>query len=160
MRIRCLTIKNSEIFGLPDGVPLEELEGEEIMVCDYDAIYKGKFNFKLYGQISRFFEPVVVNFPGRVEDLMDSLISGAARVVLHPDGDGRVFERMLEVSEGIVLPAKSPHREDFINKGGRYLISDREVFSRFDQCYNVGPELSSEKYINVTNFPENLLVYI
>ncbi len=160
MQIRCLILENGDIHGLPVGIPLEELEGEEIMVCDYDAIKHGKFNFKLYGRISKFFETVVVNFPVRVEDLMDSLISGASRVVLASDIEEHILGRMLAISDGVVLPADSPSNPYFVKNGGKFLISDREVFTRFDLCYNVGPELGSAKYVNVRGFPETLLPYI
>ncbi len=160
MQIKCIIIENGDIHGLPTGIPLEELEGEEIMVCDLDAIRRSKFNFKLYGRISKFFEPVVVNFPVRVEDLMDSLISGASRVVLASDIEEGVLGRMLSISDGVVLPADSPEKPFFMDNGGRYLISDHEVYTRFDLCYNVGPDLVSDKYINVKGFPETLLAYI
>ena len=160
MSIRCLRISNGEISGIPQGFSLETLDGEEIMVCDYDAISSGKLSFKLYGQIAKFFELTVVNFPGRIEDLMDSLISGAYRVVLHPEEKPEIIAKMLEVSDNIVLPARSSNLDYFLNKGGKFIISDREDFHRFDLCYNVGFPLSSEKYVNVSDFPENLLHYI
>ncbi len=155
-----MSLHNGEIQGLPTGVPLAELEGDEVMVCDFDAIGRGKYNFRLYGEISKFLEPVVMNLPSRVEDMMDSLIAGAARIVLASDIEPGTLKRMLAISDGVVLPSSSPMKEFFYQEGGRYLISDREVFSRFDLCYNVGPQLSSEKYVNVRNFPENLLRYI
>lgn len=130
------------------------------MAVDFDGILKGKFNFKAYGHISKFFELVVVNFPSRMEDLMDSLISGASKVVIHAEESPPMLERMLELSDGVVLPAKNPSMQFFVANGGKYLISDHEVFSRFDQCYNVGKSLLSEKYINVSGFPESLLPYI
>lgn len=130
------------------------------MACDLDAIGRGKFNFKLYGEISKFLEPVVANFPASVEDMMDSLIAGAARVVLASDIEQYLLTRMLSISDGIVLPARSPLNSFFFQNGGKFLISEREVFTRFDLCYNVGMELTSKKYINVRGFPENLLSYI
>lgn len=160
MPIRCLLIEDGELKGLPPDTPLETLPGEEIMACDYDAIRRGRFNFKLYGQISKFFELIVVSFPARVEDLMDSLIAGAFRVVVDPQADPNVIARMLEVSDGVVMPASSLNRDFFMERGGHYLISDREVFIGFDLCYNVGHELSSKKYVNVAGFPEDLLRYI
>lgn len=160
MQIQCIYIEHGQIYGLPDDLPLEKLGGDEIMVCDLDAIHRGKFNFKTYTQIAKFLEPVVVNFAGRVEDLMDSLISGASRVVLHSRESTVSLDKMLELSDDIVLPARNPYSGVFIERGGKYLISDHEVFSRFDKCYNVGFPLTSEKYINVSNFPENLLQYI
>ncbi len=155
-----MSLRNGEIHGLPPGVPLAELEGDEVMVCDFDAIDRGKFNFRLYGEISKFLEPVVLNLPTRLEDMMDSLIAGAARVVLPSDMELYTLKRMLAISDGIVLPSRSTSREYFYQEGGKYLISDREVFTRFDLCYNVGPQLSSKKYINVKDFPESLLKYI
>lgn len=155
-----MSLRNGEIHGLPPGVPLAELEGDEVMVCDFDAIARGKFNFRLYGDISKFLEPVVMNLPSRMEDMMDSLIAGAARVVLPRDIEPNSLKRMLTISDGIVLPSTSPSRDFFYQEGGRYLVSEGEVFSRFDLCYNVGPQLSSKKYINVKDFPESLLKYV
>lgn len=160
MQIKCLSLRNGEIHGLSPGVPLAELEGEEVMVCDFDAINRGKMNFRLYGEISKFLEPVVLNLPSKLEDIMDSLIAGAARVIIPADIEPYSLKRMLTISDGIILPSRSPSREYFYQEGGKYLISEREVFTRFDLCYNVGPQLKSEKYINVENFPESLLKYI
>lgn len=160
MHINCLSLENGTIHGLPPDVPLAQIEGDEVMVCDFDAIKKGKFNFRLYGEISKFVEAVVVNLPSRVEDVMDTLISGASKVVLASDIEIDSMRRMLGISDGIVLPSRSPAKELYYTEGGRYLISDHEEFTRFDLCYNVGPELSSKKYINVRNFPENLMAFI
>lgn len=160
LQIRCLTVENGSIAGLPPGTPIQELEGEEVMVCDLDAIFRGRFNFKVYGHIAKFLEPVVVNFAGRVEDLMDSLISGASKVVLHSGESELSIEKMLELSDDVVLPSNSQYSRQFTERGGKYLISSGEVFFRFDMCYNVGTPLSSEKYINVSDFPEKILRYI
>ncbi len=160
LSIKCLTIQGSELSGIPPGIGLEEMEGEEIMICDYDAIFRGKFNFKLYDRVAKFFELIVVNFPNRIEDLMDSLISGAYSVVLSPDEAPETLKRMLEVSENIILPYRSENLGFFLNNGGKYIISDRQVNVNFRKCYNVGPELSGDAYVNVSDFPENLLPYI
>lgn len=160
LSIRCLTIQGGEISGIPPGTNLEEMEGEEIMVCDYDAIFRGKFNFKLYDRVAKFFELVVVNFPSRVEDLMDSLISGAYSVVLNPDETPETIRKMLEVSENIILPSRSLNLGFFLNNGGKFIIADRELPYNFRKCYNVGPALKGDNYVNVTGFPENLLAYI
>ena len=160
MQIICLSLRNGEIHGLPPDVPLAELEGDEVLVCDFDAINRGRFNFKLYGEISKFLEPVVFNLPSRLEDMHDSLIAGAARVVIPEDIQPYSLKRMLTISDGIVLPSRSPSRDYFYQEGGKYLISESEVFTRFDLCYNVGPQLSSKKYVNVKDFPESLLKYI
>ncbi len=160
LSIRCLTIQDGEISGIPPGINLAEMEGEEIMVCDFDAIFKGKFNFRLYDQVAKFFELIVVNFPGRVEDLMDSLISGAYSVVLNPEENPETIKKMLEVSENIVLPSRSLNLSFFLNNGGKFVISERAVPYRFRKCYIVGPEVKGDNYINVVGFPENLLHYI
>lgn len=130
------------------------------MVCDYDAIYAGKFNFKAYDRIAKFFELVVVNFASRMEDVMDSLISGAYSVVIDPGEPPETIRRMLEVSENIIMPYNSESLVYFLNNGGKYVISEREVMYSFRKCYNVGMEIKGEKYVNVVGFPENLLPYI
>ena len=160
LSIRCLTIQGGDLLGIPPGMGLEEMEGEEIMVCDYDAIERGKFNFKLYDRVAKFFELIVVNFPSRVEDLMDSLISGAYSVVINPEEPPETMRKMLEVSENLILPYRSENIGFFLNNGGKYIISDREVPLNFRKCYNVGQPLNGDKYVNVAGFPENLLSYI
>ncbi len=160
LSIRCLAIQHGELSGLPPGVNLEEMEGEEIMVCDYDAILRGKFNFKIYDRVAKFFEVVAVNFPNRVEDLMDSLISGAYSVVLSPEESPEPIRKMLEVSENLILPSRNPNVGFFLSNGGKYLIAESEVPYNFQKCYNVGQELKRDRYIDVIGFPENLLVYI
>ncbi len=160
LSIRCLEIQNGELSGLPPGINLEEMEGEEIMVCDLDAIFRGKLNLRLYDRVAKFFEVVVVNFPNRVEDLMDSLISGAYSVVLSPEVSPNTIRKMLEVSENIILPSKNQNVGFFLSNGGKYLIAEREVPYNFQKCYNVGHELRGDRYIDVLGFPENLLEYI
>lgn len=160
LSIRCLTIQGGELSGIPEGINLEEMEGEEIMVCDFDAILRGKFNFKLYDRVAKFFELVVVNFPSRVEDLMDSLISGAYSVVIDPSESQEAIRKMLEVSENIIMPAISENLSFFLNTGGKYIISERAVPYSFRKCYIVGTEVKGENYVNVVGFPENLLSYI
>ncbi len=161
LSINCLSIKNSKLYGLPEGMELKDMSGEEIFVCDYDAIQKGKFNFRLYVEISKFFELILMNQPGRVEDFMDSIISGASRVVIRPDEKPQLITRMLEFSPEVVMPANGSSKvKDFLSLGGEYLISDHEVNGNFVLCYLVSRIAAGEKYVQLVDFPEDMLPYL
>ena len=161
LSINCLFIKNSKLYGLPEGMELKDMGGDEIFVCDYDAIQKGRFNFRMYVEISKFFELILMNQPGRVEDFMDSIISGASRVVIRPDETPQMITRMLEFSPEIVMPANGTRKvKEFLSLGGEYLISDREVSGNFAMCYLVARIAAGEKYVQLINFPDDMLPYL
>ncbi|MCL5783397.1 MAG: hypothetical protein M1476_05760 [Candidatus Thermoplasmatota archaeon] len=140
---------------------LKDMGGDEIFVCDYDAIQKGRFNFRMYVEISKFFELILMNQPGRVEDFMDSIISGASRVVIRPNETAQMLTRMLEFSPEIVMPANGTLKvKEFLSLGGEYLISDHEVSGNFALCYLVARIAAGEKYVQLINFPEDMLPYL
>ena len=51
---------------------------------------------------------------------------------------------MLEVSENIILPAKSLNLRFFLNNGGKFVISERALPYKFRKCYIIGPEVKGD----------------
>jgi len=159
--VNCLKIRGHEIYGIPPDETLATIPWEEAMLIDYDAIINGKPDLKLYNEISKFLEIVVFNLSYRVDDVIDSMISGASRVVIDPQTTDETIEKLLNISTDIVLPAS---RRDiaysFSREGGRFYISNGLIPYEFELCYNVGTALSSEKYVDVKDFPQDLLRFI
>ncbi len=131
------------------------------MICDYDGIYRGSYNFKIYSHVAKFFEVVVFNLVRREYDYVDSLISGASRVVVDSSMNDSVLGKIMEISPDVVFPYVDHMRiETFRSMGGHSFIASRQISGPFEICYNVGPVLNSEKYIDVIDFPEDLLALI
>lgn len=161
LKIRCLTIRNHNIEGIPTDQSLETMEGEQIMVCDYDGIYRGSYNFKIYNRVAKFFETVVFNLVRREYDYVDSLVSGASRVIVDSSISDSVLEKIMEISPDVVMPYVSSERVEFFRSiGGYSFISSRQINGPFQICYNVGTALGSEKYVDVIGFPEDLLHFL
>ncbi len=147
--------------GIPEGQQLETMEGDQIFLCDYDGILHGNYNFKIYTRVAKFFDTVVFNLVQKEYDLVDSLVSGAARVVVDPDMKDSVLQRVLDISPDTVFPYRSEEKaERFRAYGGTSFLSTREINGPFSICYNAGVAISSEKYVDIDNFPEDLLQFI
>ncbi len=161
MKIRCLTVKNHVLYGIPPDQSLESMEGEQVMLCDYDGIYRGSYNFKIYTRVGRFFETIVFNLVQREYDYVDSLVSGATRVVVDSEIKEEVLQRILEISPDTVFPFSDREKvEKFRSMGGKSFISSGQITGPFEICYNTGVALNSEKYVDVVNFPEDLLRFL
>ena len=161
LKIRCLTVKGRQLGGLSQEETLEMLEGEEVLLCDYDGILRGKYNFKLYTQVARFFEVVVFNLVRREIDFIDTMVAGASRVVVDPQMGTALLRRILDISPGTVFPyGSSDQVSEFSSAGGQTYISGSRVNVPFEICYNVGLPQESEKYVDIVGFPDDLLAYI
>ncbi|MEM0156947.1 MAG: hypothetical protein QXN26_02640 [Thermoplasmataceae archaeon] len=161
MKIRCISVRNHVLEGIPQGQQLETLEGDQIFLCDYDGILHGNYNFKIYTRVAKFFDTVVFNMVQREYDLVDSLVSGAARVVVDPDMKDSVLQKVLDISPDTVFPYSNQEKvERFRAYGGTAFLATGEINGPFSICYNAGIAMSSEKYVDLDNFPEDLLRFI
>ena len=161
LKIRCISVRNHVLEGIPSGQQLETLEGDQIFLCDYDGILHGNYNFKTYTRVAKFFDTVVFNMVQKEYDLVDSLVSGAARVVVDPSMKDSVLQKVLDISPETVFPYGSQERvEQFRAYGGTAFLSTRQINGPFSICYNAGVAISSEKYVDIENFPEDLLRFI
>lgn len=137
------------------------MEGDQIFLCDYDGILHGNYNFKTYTRVAKFFETVVFNMVQKEYDLVDSLVSGASRVVVDPNMQDRVLQKVLDISPETVFPYSNLERvERFRAYGGTAFLSAGQINGPFSICYNAGVAISSDKYVDIENFPESLLRFI
>ena len=161
LNIRCLKIRNHALEGIPPGQSLENLDGDQIMICDYDGIFRGSYNFKIYNRVAKFFEVVAFNLVRREYDYVDSLVSGASRVVVDSAMAAPILGKIMEISSDVVFPyADAGMAETFRSMGGHDFIASRQISGPFEICYNVGPALHSDRYIDVLDFPEDLLSFL
>jgi len=124
-------------------------------VVDRDAIYNDRLNFRLYSEISKFFDTVLMNFPRNISDLIDSLVAGGFRIVISPRTGELEMQKYMEITDQIVVPA-SGNVESFRRLGGRYAISDGMTLHGFDLLYNTGTPLKGDQFCNIKGFPNEI----
>ncbi len=159
MRLQCITIRDSQIAS---NLSLQKLlvSGiEDLFVVDLDAIFKNKFNFHTYQQLSKYFETVVMSLPLRVADLMDCFIAGADKVVISGRTEPKLLDSFMNMSDNLVLCYQDPVIANaFFAAGGKEFLSDRELSFPGSTVYSFSRLLSGENYIELVDFPrEDLL---
>lgn len=159
MRMQCITIKNGQIASNLSLQKLLVSGVEDLFVIDHDAIFKNKFNFHSYQELSKYFEIVVMALPLRVEDLMDAFIAGAGKVVVSGRSKFDLIESFLKISENVVLCYQDPAvASAYFSAGGREFLSDREINYPDSLVYTFSRLLSDKNYIQLVDFPrEDLL---
>lgn len=155
--IRCITLENHEILGFNSAKDLLEMGGEELFVIDLDGLNNSSYNFKLYYDISKFFEIVVMSFPSRAADLVDSIVSGASKVVVSSNLEPRRISDFMTITEDLVMNyANMRGCRIFSEKGGKYYLSGRMVDLPFETVYIYGSRMDVKGYTVIDNFPEFL----
>ncbi len=162
-QMECITIQQGEIR---DNRTLDDLlkSGiEELFVVDLDSIRRGTPNLKLYASLSKYFELVVMNYPYRVSDLIDSFVSGASRVVLSNDVSDRLIREYLSVSDQLVMKYSNGNAcRAFSLLGGNMFLSNIEVNLVYSTLYAYGIRIQtntaitrkdSQKIILLDHFP-------
>lgn len=153
--VKCITLVGHEIQGYGKSKDLLELGGDELFVVDLDGLNSGSYNFKLYYDISKFFEITVMSFPQRAADLVDSIVSGAARVVVSSKLDTRKIADFLTITDELVMNyASMGGCKTFSERGGRYFLSNRMVDLPFERVYLYGSSIDSKGYTILEGFPE------
>lgn len=153
--IKCVTLSDHEIQGHGKSKDLLELGGEELFVVDLDGLSSGSYNFRLYYDISKFFEITVMSFPARAADLVDSIVAGASKVVVSSNLEAKKIEDFLTITDELVMNyANQGGCRIFSESGGRYFLSNRVVDLPFDQVYLYGSSIDSKGYTVIEGFPE------
>ena len=159
MNMQCVTIRNSQIAS---NLSLQKLllSGiEELFVIDHDAIFKNRMNFHTYQELSKYFEIVVMSLPLRVEDLMDSFIAGAGKVVIAGRSGAYLVENHLKMSESEVLCYQDPSiARSFYGAGGREFLSDRALDFPGSLIYSYSKVLSGDRIVQLVDFPRDDLL--
>ena len=160
VNIPCITIRKREIVGRKTAYDLMKEGIDELLVCDLDSIIDGRTNFKIYTELAKFFEFTAFNLIYSVGDLVDTIISGASRVVVSPDISIERMVSFLEISQNIVDP-NSERFTMFQKAGGKFvMVSGRDPYQDFTAVYNIGPYINGERFINVDNFPQELSHFV
>jgi hypothetical protein len=157
MEIPCITVDKGSIIS---GGTLQELltSGiEDVFVVDVDALSRNKMNFRVYESLSKYFDLVVLNFPSRLSDFIDSFIYGANLVVIPDYIPVKMLHEFMEYSPNIVMNfGRREGVAEFIKLGGRGFLSRTPVNVENITVYYIGPgELPSS--IKVRDFPLDLV---
>ena len=116
--IPTVVIRDRKIIGNKTAYDLMKEGFEEILVCDMDSIITGRTNMKVYNDLAKFFEFIAFNLVYNIGELVDSIVSGASKVVISPDLSGDTLLSMLEFSQNIVIP-NSEMFQYFQQNGGK-----------------------------------------
>lgn len=155
--MKCIVLREKRIIGYEDSRDLLKLDTEQLFVVDIDSLVKGHINLKLYADISKFFEITVMNYPERGEDLMDSFISGASRVVISDEISFEKIRSFLEISEDLVMNYGNHEKCRFFSKnGGNMYLSSREVDLNYKAVFYYGNGNVPENYVRILDFPEDV----
>lgn len=156
--MKCIVLEERNISGYADAKDLlGKVEAEELFVIDLDGLNRGAYNLKLYSQISKFFEITVMNFPSRTADVVDSIVSGASRVVVSSKLPEKTIRDFLAVTEDLVMNyANIGGCRLFSDNGGKYFLSSRVVDLAFEKVYLYGGKADMKDYVWLDGFPEFL----
>jgi len=113
--------------------------------------------------LSKYFELIVMNYPYRVSDLIDTFVSGASRVVISNDITDRLIREYLSVSDQLVMKyANNTACRVFSLLGGNMFLSNIEINMIYSTLYAYGVRIQSntaitkrdsQKIIILDNFP-------
>ncbi|KAA8922071.1 hypothetical protein [Thermoplasma sp.] len=153
MQIHTLTIRH----GRSDPETVRSLLGaDQVFVVDYDAIHRHVINTAEYTYLSHMFDIIVLNLSERLNDVIDTIMAGAAIVVIDPSVQERRLREFFDVTENIAMPYGDDGRcEEFSQLGGQYFITDREIKYPFRSAYST-VDIPGEKYIRVLDFPQDV----
>ena len=152
--IECVEIKNSTVVSRNNMQSMLSAGIEDLFVIDFDAIFRNKFNFKIYQDISKYFEITVMSLPLRIEDIMDSFVSGASEIVIPGRIDPNALEDYMRTSDNLVMYYQNPVvAKAFYVLGGRSFFSDRELDFPDIRVYSYSRILVKKGYIRLMDFP-------
>lgn len=154
--VKCIILDGKSILGYADAKSILEVgDFEELFVVDLDGLNRGAYNLKLYGQLSKFFEITVMSFPDRTADLVDSIVSGASRVVVSSTLPVNTIVDFLAVTEDLVMNyAHMGVCRTFSEHGGKYFLSNRVVDLPFERVYIYGGKVDLKGYTWIDGFPD------
>ncbi len=153
--VKCIVLEHRQITGYRNAKDMIDLDTEELFVVDLDGLAKGAYNLKLYTEIAKFFEITVMSFPRRVADLVDTIISGASRVVVSSNLTERNLKDFLGITEDLVMNyGRMETCRLFSANDGVYYLSNRMVDLPYRKVYHYGQPVDKEGYIQIQNFPD------
>ncbi len=155
--MECLIINDGIIQGYERKSQLVRFPEDEAFVIDMDAITKYKFNYNVYGELSKYIEFTLMALPYTESDFIDILMAGATRVVVNNTIPDKTLEKFMDLSEEIVMNCQSyTDVARFRRMSGNMFLSCR-LFDRNGLYFYYGPfEKEDEHVIWLPAFPENL----
>ncbi|CAC12427.1 hypothetical protein [Thermoplasma acidophilum] len=153
MQIHTLTIRH----GRSDPETVRSLLGQDqVLVVDYDAIHHHVINTAEYTYLSHMFDIIVLNLSGKLNDIIDTIMAGAAMVVIDPSVQEKRLREFFDITENIAMPYRGDgHSEAFSQLGGQYFVTDREIGYPFKLAYST-TDISGDRYIRVLDFPQDI----
>jgi hypothetical protein len=154
--ILCVEIKNSTIVSRNNMQSMLSAGVEDLFVIDLDAIFRNRFNFKIYQEMSKYFEITVMSLPLRIEDIMDSFISGASEIVIPGRINPNALEDYMKTSENLVMYYQNPVvAKAFYVMGGRSFFTDRDLDFQNISVYSYSKIVAKKGYIRLQDFPRD-----
>lgn len=153
--LKCIVLEHRQITGYRNAKDMIELDTDELFIIDLDGLTRGAYNLRLYTDISKFFEITVMSFPQRTADLVDSIISGASKVVVSSTLSERTIKDFLGITEDLVMNyGKMDTCRTFSMNDGVYYLSNRMVDLPYRKVYFYGQEIDKEGYVTIHGFPD------
>lgn len=153
--VKCIVLEHRKITGYKNAKDLVDLDIDELFVIDLDGLTRGAYNLKLYNDIAKFFEITVMSFPQRTADLVDTIISGASRVVVSSNLSERSIKDFLGITEDLVMNYGTIQTcRIFSQNDGVYYLANRMVDLPYRKVFYYGTAVDKEGYVQLKDFPE------
>jgi hypothetical protein len=155
MKIPWVYVEKKE--GNIDRKKLLETGSEQLFLIDMDGIRRGRMNYQTYTEYAKYFELIVMNYPTRLNEFIDTLISGATSVVIPSDLKDSIISDFLDYSGETVLVNTDPEKSaSFSEMGGNLFLSEWEVRFPHRTVYYYGNQ-DLAGYVRIADFPYELL---
>lgn len=158
MEIPSVLISDGDVRNYNSVQELLLSGAEEIMAVDLDAFTKNRLNLKVYENLAKYFDVIVLNFPTRISDMIDTIISGASAVVIPDYLPLKKLPEFMEYSSDLIMNYKMSETViQFSKLGGTRYLSKREVPFTVTAVYYIGAVPPSGPYIKLKDFPEDAM---
>jgi len=158
MEIPCILISDGEVRNYSSIQELLISGTEEILAVDLDAFTKNRLNLKVYEHLAKYFDVVVLNFPTRISDMIDTIISGASAVVIPDYLPIKKLPEFMEYSSDLIMNYKMSETViQFSKLGGTRYLSKKEVPLPVSAVYYIGTFAPAGPYIKLKDFPEEAM---
>ncbi len=147
-------VKNTQVASRYGMQELLTKGVESVFLIDFDAIFRNKFNYKAYQDLSKYFELIVLCLPLRLADLMDAFVAGATEVVISGRMKDSLLDEFMKTADSLVMTYQDPILADrFFQQGGIKFLSDRQLMFPGVTVYSFSKILSGPNYIRLNDFP-------
>ncbi|MEM0139807.1 MAG: hypothetical protein QXZ44_04260 [Ferroplasma sp.] len=152
----CVIIEDKKIVNYHNIYELLKLKVDSIFVIDYDAMRRRYLNFKLYDELSKYFETVIMNYPETESDLVDTFINGATNVIINNNLTYKTISKYLAFTQNIAM--KYRYNDTciyFSEKGGNMFLTGQQIMLPYIYSYNFG-SFDMKNSAKLVDFPLDL----